>query len=113
MLPFNVCIIRFPKPGPGFEAYREVAQTLTYGLRRLGHQAELTDNHIVSNQINIIFGFQVLSREMAFPPATIFYNLEPIILGPRRLKPIFYEIKDRITVWDYSSRNCDSLRQFG
>lgn len=113
MLPFNVCLIQFP-PGPinRFEAYREVAETVTYGLRRLGHDVTMGDNLVLAGRINIIFGFHVLAPHMEFPLDTIFYNMEQIP-AERKQKAIVYEIKNRFMVWDYNRKNCDALRQYG
>lgn len=113
MPPFNVCMIRFPRGIDRFLAHREIAETVTYGLRRLGYQATLAENHIVSHHINIIFGFQVLSKDMQFPESTVFYNLEQIPIGPQCFKGILYPIKNSHVLWDYNFRNVECFRQFG
>lgn len=110
---FNLCIVSCPGPVPFFEAYREVAETVEIGLRKLGHDVMLSDHHIEGNRINIVFGFHMLNADNLplLPESTIFYQLEQVAIG--NLKPIFHQVKSRFVVWDYSPRNCETLRDHG
>jgi hypothetical protein len=113
VLAFNVCLIRFPNgPINRFEAYREVAETVRYGLRHLNLDVTIGDNHIISDRVNIIFGFHVLAPHMQFPLDTIFYNMEQVPVDKKQ-KPIITEIKNRFMVWDYNWKNCEAFRHFG
>jgi hypothetical protein len=99
----------------GMFGYREVMETLAWGLTELGHPANLTLNSF-SNQDrrNIIVGGHVLHREQLqqLPPETIFYNLEQIRgLESRQLKPTVRLIAERFNVWDYNEGNVQTWRQ--
>ena len=102
---FNLCIVRFPGPIPAFESYREVAETVKYGLQAIGYDVILSDDKLMHNSVNIIFGFQILSPEMLpmLTGSTIFYNLEKMSHknpdDPHHYQPIFYEIKSKVLVW--------------
>ena len=110
---FNVCLVRWPGPVPYFEAYREIAETVWHGLRRLGHDAILSDNRIAAERRNIVLGFHALApKELPqLPESTILYQLEQVVQG--ELKPVFHAIGDQFTVWDYSVRNMERLRPIG
>ena len=110
---FNVCLVRWPGPVPYFEAYREIAETVWHGLRRLGHDAILSDNRIAADRRNIVLGFHALApKELPqLPESTILYQLEQVVQG--ELKPVFHAIGDQFTVWDYSVRNMERLRPIG
>jgi hypothetical protein len=110
---FNICIVRCPGPVPFFEAYREVAETVMYGLEGLGHDVMLSDHHIEEDRVNIVFGLHMVNPDNLpqLPASTIFYNLEQVAIG--KLRPIFDEIGSTVTVWDYSRRNCEALRRHG
>ena len=117
---FNICLVRFGNLGgiPAYEAYREVAETIKYGLQALGYNVIISDDKLMRNCVNIVFGFQILDPEMMtmlYEP-TIFYNLEKMpdpsdYSGP--YNAIFYEIKCKVPVWDYNLENCNRLRKLG
>jgi len=99
----------------GMFGYREVIETLAWGLTELGHPTNFTLNSF-SNQDrrNIVVGGQVLTPEQLqqLPPETIFYNLEQIRgLDPGQLKPALRLIAERFTVWDYNEGNIQTWRQ--
>ena len=77
---FSVCLAKWPGPIPYFEAYREIAETVLYGLRRLGHGVILSEHQIESDRRNIIIGFHVIQPEnlSSLPPETILYQLEQV-----------------------------------
>lgn len=110
---FSVCLAKWSGPIPYFEAYREIAETVMYGLRRLGHNVILSEHQIESDRRNIIIGFHVIQPENlpSLPPGTILYQLEQV--EDTELKPIFHAIGDRFTVWDYSLRNIERLNAIG
>ena len=62
----------------GLNGYKEVIDTVQWGLQQLGHSAVYGLNNISTTAINIIFGVQVLSMELInkLPPETIVYNFE-------------------------------------
>jgi hypothetical protein len=95
------------------ECFREVAETIQYGLRSLGHAARITTKpvagarHIVLGWHNIsIFGLEC-------PPMSIIYNLEQ--LEDNHL----FDVNDHVDflrrhiVWDYSKENSSILMKYG
>jgi hypothetical protein len=107
--------------GSGIEKlFREVAETVMYGLKELGHDTILTNELESAERQTIIFNpnmFASFHTQLAFPAPlpystavkrlpqlptnTIFYNLEPFGLDYLLLivKKCKYE------VWDYSEEN--------
>lgn len=95
-------------------AFAEVAQTITYGLRRLGHDVVLTTDGSIPGRKLIVLGSNLLS---AYPQPladdAILYNLEQVEAGSSWFKPELLELFRRYTVWDYSQRNVEALRGMG
>jgi hypothetical protein len=113
---FNICIVRFPGPIPAFEAYREVAETVKYGLQALGYNAIISDDKLMDNCVNIVFGWQFWqqsdpARYSMLSEPTIFYNLEKIPDLPGIVQSIFSATEARVPIWDYNIENCDLIRQ--
>ena len=101
---FQITLVR----PPGFlhtEAFREVAETLQFGFRSIGHTAEIRENAFDANATNVLLGAHLLSPQQALmvPPGSILYNLEQ--LGGPSLAQQFYEVARRHQVWDYSLQN--------
>src|SRR3990172_9272362 len=111
---FNVCVVRLSGPVPFFEAYREFAETVKYGLENLGFEASISNSHIFTDRTNIIFGFHKLNlNELPYlPSSTIFYNLEQIT-SRHRIGDSLSRVRSEFTVWDYSRKNCDVLKKLG
>jgi len=61
-------------------AYKEVIESIQWGLAQLGHQVSYGIGHYESDAINIIFGHRLLTVESLkkLPGNTIIYNLEQI-----------------------------------
>lgn len=106
---FQITVLR----SPGFlhtEAFREVAETLQFGLRSIGHAAEIRENTFATNATNVILGAHLLAASQAaiLPPGSIVYNLEQ--LGGPSLSHQFYEVALRHEVWDYSLQNINKWK---
>src|SRR5215471_6842872 len=73
---FQITLIR-PQGYLHTEAFREIAETLQYGLEGLGHTARIQENAVDSSAVNIILGAHLLSAEQmcSLPPGSIIYNL--------------------------------------
>lgn len=101
---FQITLVR-PQGFLHTEAFREVAETLQFGLRSIGHRAEIRENDFDAQAINVLLGAHLLSPEAALtvPPGSILYNLEQ--LGGASLPPQFYELARQNRVWDYSLHN--------
>ncbi len=101
---FHITLVR-PEGFLHTEAFREVAETLQFGLRSIGHTAQIQDNSIDPSATNILLGAHLLPAADAsmVPPGSILYNLEQ--LGGPSLPKHFYELARRCQVWDYSLHN--------
>lgn len=62
----------------GLNGYKEVIETVTWGLEQLGHQVTYEVNKFVTSSTNIIFGAQVvpIAGLKQLPKKTIIYNFE-------------------------------------
>jgi len=101
---FTITLIR-PAGYQHTEAFREIAETLQFGLRSLGHTAEIRENAVDPGATNIILGAHLLpaSALRQLPEEAIIYNLEQ--LGGARLSPEYYELGRRHRIWDYDLAN--------
>src|SRR5262245_16571214 len=64
----------------GLNGYKEVIDTVSWGLEQLGHQVTYSVGRIDSGATNIIFGAQVIPVAMLkeLPHGTIIYNFEQL-----------------------------------
>src|ERR1051326_5653409 len=87
------------------EAFREIAETLQYGLEKLGHTARIQENVLDSSAANIILGAHLLSAEQmrSLPPGSIIYNLEQ--LEGAQLRPQYFDLASSHRIWDYDVKN--------
>jgi hypothetical protein len=98
----------------GLYGYREVIETLQWGLASLGHETTVSENEFASGRTNIVFGFQMLPEAQleAAPPGTIVYNFEQLAgLQAHVLKPAYRVAARRLHVWDYSEHNLGTWEQ--
>ncbi len=101
---FQITLVR-PEGFLHTEAFREVAETLQFGLRSIGHTAHIQENVIDAAATNILLGTHLLSPQDALmvPPGSVLYNLEQ--LGGPSLPRQFYQVALQHQVWDYSLQN--------
>ena len=100
----------------GLNGYREVIDTVQWGLEQLGHQVRYSVNDLSADAVNIVFGAQVLPLEAlgAFPDGTIIYNFEQIRgLSPQQIKRVLRYCASRFRIWDYSAANLDAWKGLG
>jgi hypothetical protein len=106
--PFHIVHV-VPSPAlHGLYGYREVIETIQWGLTALGHPTTVAENAFADGRINIVFGFQMLGDAQleAVPPDTIVYNFEQLAgLDAEALKPAYRIAARRLRVWDYSEHN--------
>lgn len=99
----------------GLQGYREVIETLHWGLTELGYSATTGVNAFSpQRRINIVIGGQMLQPEhfKELPANTIFYNLEQMArTDPAHFKPSIWTIASRFGVWDYCQENLEAWRQ--
>ena len=100
----------------GLNGYKEVIDTVEWGLEQLGHQVRYGVNRSPSDATNIVFGAQVLPLEAisAFPDETIIYNFEQLRGVPlARIKAALRYSASRFRIWDYCDANLDAWRSLG
>jgi hypothetical protein len=100
----------------GLYGYREVIETLAWGLKDIGHDAIVSENRFYSTRINIIVGAQMLAADalQALPKETIIYNFEQLVgLDPRELKDSLKSVAKQFRIWDYSERNLPMWQTLG
>lgn len=92
----------------GLHGYRELIDTVAWGLTQLGHQVTYAVNQPSSRSRNVIFGAHMLSLEAItqLPANTICYQLEPVRNGDvSGLKRAMLTCVERFEIWDYSAAN--------
>jgi SAM-dependent methyltransferase len=100
-------------PGSQFsEFFREIGETLLFGLRGLGHPAALAINDFDASAVNIVLGGHLLDEtDVARVPAnTVFYNFEQVHGQSQWINPVYVGLVRRFRMWDYSERNIAAWR---
>lgn len=102
----------------GLKGYREVIETVGWGLEQLGHRVSHALNASGADATNIVFGAQVMpiAALQKLPPGTIIYNFEQLRdVAADRIRPEIrhYAQTPHFTVWDYSAANLSSWRALG
>lgn len=111
---FVVTIVA-PPGYPHSAALLEVAETVTWGLRELGHDAVLrsfpADPPDPSRRL-IVFGAHLLPPGTALPPGSIIYNLEQVESSPL-VTPDYLRLLGSNEAWDYAPANVTALAAKG
>jgi hypothetical protein len=92
----------------GLNGYKEVIDTVQWGLQQLGHSTAYGLNTLSNTATNIIFGAHLLDMELlkTLPRGTVVYNLEQNRgIKPADLKPQLQLAAERFQIWDYSEGN--------
>jgi hypothetical protein len=100
----------------GLYGYREVIDTLQWGLADIGHDVTVSENSLAADRINILLGAQMLSAEQLrqLPQQTIIYNFEQIgRLTAEELKPEIRTVAERFRIWEYSEGNVSAWTALG
>jgi hypothetical protein len=95
----------------GLNGYKEVIDTVAWGLKELGHEATYTLNAFSHSAINIIFGAQVMEIEDfdKLRDNTIVYNFEQMRGHSHQvLRKQLHFCAERFQIWDYSEFNLDT-----
>jgi hypothetical protein len=101
---------------PGYvhaEAFREIAETVHFGLRALGCDSILSPHVDNPGRRHIIFGANLiaslgLAHEVR--PGSVLYNLEQITPESPWVTPELLRLLRAHEVWDYSEANVHSLQ---
>lgn len=100
----------------GLHGYREVIDTVHWGLTELGHTVTYGLNELVSGARNIVFGAQVMEMDALerLPPETIVYNFEQARnVAPESVRPQLHLAAQRFEVWDYCEANMPLWERLG
>jgi len=100
----------------GLHGYKEVIDTVAWGLEQLGHSVGYALNEYDRAATNIIFGAQVLPVAYleSLPPDTIVYNFEQIRgLTAAQIRPELHCAARCFRIWDYSQENAEAWTRLG
>ena len=102
----------------GLNGYKEVIETVTWGLEQLGHQVTYEVNKFVTSSTNIIFGAQVvpIAGLKQLPKKTIIYNFEQmrgLQVDQIREQLSYCARTEDFEVWDYSHVNLATWQALG
>lgn len=101
---FTIVIVR-PSGYRYSDCFKELAETVMYGLRALGHDAEMAENGFRRDTKHIIFGGHLLSADSLLPPGSVLYNWEQVERGGGIGN--LATLGGKYTIWDYAKPNCD------
>jgi hypothetical protein len=105
---FHLAHIVPDKMHHGMHGYKEIVDTVQWGLEQLGHSVVYGLNTLSAKAINIIFGVQVLDLGLleTLPADTIVYNFEQAKgWSAQNLRPQMHLAAQRFCIWDYSAGN--------
>ncbi len=100
----------------GLNGYKEVIESVEWGLRQLGHDVTYAVNTFSPDAINIVFGAQVLPIAVLeqLPKNTIVYNFEQLRgISPRDIREELAFVAQRFSVWEYSESNLNTWSSLG
>jgi hypothetical protein len=98
----------------GLHGYKEIIDSLIWGLQQLGHEVTYALNRATADSRNIVFGGQVLAPDSLsqLRPDTIIYNFEQIRNArPDEIRPEVAAYAARFEVWDYCPFNLEAWAQ--
>jgi len=101
---------------PGYvhsEAFREVAETIYFGLAASGEDVIWSDSAFVPGRVPIVFGANLVARSAELPANAIIYNLEQTDKSSSWLVEPYLTLLRTHQVWDYSTRNVEVLQSQG
>jgi hypothetical protein len=100
----------------GLQGYREILETLVWGLRELGHETAYSINNFDPRATNIVFGAHLLPVEVMkrLPADTVVYSLEQARgLKPEQLAAPIHFMARQFQIWDYTEANAQVWRDLG
>ena len=119
MSPYNLvhCIIPDPR-AHGLKGYKEVIETVRWGLEQLGHYVTYAVNEVAIDATNIVFGAQVMpvAALRQLPDNTIIYNFEQLRgleFAAIREELKYLAAEERFRIWEYSQANLASWHLLG
>jgi len=110
---FAVTVVSPPRYFPS-AAFRDVAESIHYGLQALGHDSVLTSEGNLPGRKHIVLGANLLLRHpIPLANDAILYNLEQVDAGSSWFPPQMIDVFRRYTVWDYNNQNVLALESLG
>jgi len=100
----------------GLNGYKEVIETVAWGLEQFGHQVSYALNQAAPDATNIVFGAQVMSLGALkqLPAGTIIYNFEQLRDATQVGAEIrYYAQAPHFEIWEYTVANVPSWRALG
>ena len=95
-------------------AFTEVAESIHYGLRSLGHDSVLTNEGAPRGRLPIVLGSNLLQHyRLPLADDAILYNLEQVQPGSPWFSSELVDIFRRYVLWDYSRQNAAVLEALG
>jgi SAM-dependent methyltransferase len=108
----NITILK-PENYIHSSAFHEIAEAFLFALRDIGFTVSLSTNYLSNNDLNIIFGANLISDahvSKSIPSDSIIINLEQLTASDSPWhKTIYFDILKNFQVWDYSDKNIDYL----
>jgi len=101
---------------PGYvhsEAFREIAETIFFGLQSGGEDVVWSDTAFVPGRIPIVFGANLVSHPAEIPANAIIYNLEQTEKSSSWMTEPYLTLLRTHRVWDYSTQNVGLFRSQG
>jgi len=101
---------------PGYvhsEAFREIAETIYFGLAASGEDVIWSDTAFVPGRMPIVFGANLVARSAELPANAIIFNLEQTDKSSTWLVEPYLTLLRTHQVWDYSKRNVEVFRSQG
>ena len=106
-------LVKIVPEGVGQSHLDDAILPLYYALLRLGYRVQTGINSLNSSCVNILFGTclvpGVLDKDL--PANTVIFNLEQVGTESPWNNPRYREHLRRFSVWEYSRRNADFLRE--
>ncbi|MFQ5471158.1 MAG: hypothetical protein ACE5EH_12820 [Gammaproteobacteria bacterium] len=102
---------------PGYihsQAFKEVAETIHYGLLALGYDSVLTTEGMLEGRKHIVLGSNLLPQyPLPLSHDATLYNLEQVYVNSPWFSLELVDIFRRYVLWDYSKQNAAKLEAMG
>ncbi|RTL50302.1 MAG: hypothetical protein EKK40_13260 [Bradyrhizobiaceae bacterium] len=94
--------------------FREVAETIFYGLKALGYDAILTEEGSLPGRRHIVLGANLLVYyPLPLSDDAILYNLEQVENNQTWITPALIDLFKKHVLWDYCDANVKALSNLG
>jgi hypothetical protein len=110
---FNLLVVQ-PEDYANYAPFLGVARSMSFALRRLGHDVRLAGNEFLRDATNIVFGAHHLAGELAsgLPSDTIVYNTEQV-RADGALVDALRPFVSRFALWEPDAANIEAWRALG